>query len=628
MAIENVDAAHATVHEAAAARGRRRGNAAHAPALFGLMTMLGMAGAATAAPEDDPRALQPLIDALFDRSGPVLRGHADRIASADFSPDGLRVVTGSIDGSARLWDVHSGALIALLVTDLPPRTRPGVVFTTRFSTTGRYIARDWRSFTPPDNLKVVDLWDGHTGLPVRRVSGLTTNVRALAFSRDDTRLIVVREDGVRIWDLESGVQLAGPPRPRRPVQHATLSPFGERVWMDWGEEDTELRRTDDGAVLVKGGCGDVRRVVFSADGSVVLCNAGSLAPRRILDARTGALKATLDADFRCLLEGTDLIAMAKGTHDLRTGTRLVPGTPLPGPDLAFACPTRGGFDFIDGQTGANMGSIRTSQVTTAYAPANRIALTLGEGAGASCCGRGTDALATLWATRLQPPWHWAEAPSAAFQHERARVGEITFAPDGQTIAAQIRGRRDVVAAWHVPTGRLRMEVADPERRLRRLRFSPDGVRLLAEAGVEFDLREQRVLPREPDYWRDYGYLPHGHRLVSLGNRSIWWDDAGVVLRQANMQLARDDDKVNVIFATQAPVALVDGWDIRVLDSETGATLVVLAERSAKEGWQAEAFSASGGRAVLFSTDGSRGVWRTSGPGARAPAGEGGMARLY
>lgn len=35
----------------------------------------------------------------------ILKGHADGIASVTFSPDGARILTGSMDGTACIWDV-------------------------------------------------------------------------------------------------------------------------------------------------------------------------------------------------------------------------------------------------------------------------------------------------------------------------------------------------------------------------------------------------------------------------------------------------------------------------------------------------------------------------------------------
>ena len=44
----------------------------------------------------------------------TLKGHVDGVVSAEFSPDGTRIVTGSLDNRAKVWDAKSGAEVLTL----------------------------------------------------------------------------------------------------------------------------------------------------------------------------------------------------------------------------------------------------------------------------------------------------------------------------------------------------------------------------------------------------------------------------------------------------------------------------------------------------------------------------------
>ena len=44
----------------------------------------------------------------------TLKGHTDAVWSASFSPDGSRIVTGSDDKTAKVWDAKSGAEVLTL----------------------------------------------------------------------------------------------------------------------------------------------------------------------------------------------------------------------------------------------------------------------------------------------------------------------------------------------------------------------------------------------------------------------------------------------------------------------------------------------------------------------------------
>ena len=63
----------------------------------------------------------------------VLRGHEEGVSAAAFSPDGARIVSGSDDGTVRVWDAASGAELLVL------RGHEGLVVPAAFSPDGARI---------------------------------------------------------------------------------------------------------------------------------------------------------------------------------------------------------------------------------------------------------------------------------------------------------------------------------------------------------------------------------------------------------------------------------------------------------------------------------------------------------
>ncbi len=47
----------------------------------------------------------------------TLHGHNDKVVPVAFSPDGKRIVSGSHDGTAKLWDATTGFELMTLVID-------------------------------------------------------------------------------------------------------------------------------------------------------------------------------------------------------------------------------------------------------------------------------------------------------------------------------------------------------------------------------------------------------------------------------------------------------------------------------------------------------------------------------
>ena len=102
-------------------------------------------------------AAERLLSALTHRSFALAvtepLKHDDGVLSARFSSDGQRVVTASRDGTARVWDAHTGQPLT------GPLRHDDGVLSARFSPGGQQVV------TASDD-KTARVWDAGTGQPL------------------------------------------------------------------------------------------------------------------------------------------------------------------------------------------------------------------------------------------------------------------------------------------------------------------------------------------------------------------------------------------------------------------------------------------------------------------------------
>ncbi|KAG2034644.1 WD40-repeat-containing domain protein [Suillus americanus] len=125
----------------------------------------------------------------------TMRGHTDWVNGAVLLPDGGRIITGSSDGSLRLWDIQSGAQIGEEWRD-----ENSGVWSMALSPNGKTIASG-----SGRGEYSVRLWDVETRKVISKWTGHINVVRTLCWSTDGERVASGSWDGTaRVWDVRSG----------------------------------------------------------------------------------------------------------------------------------------------------------------------------------------------------------------------------------------------------------------------------------------------------------------------------------------------------------------------------------------------------------------------------------------
>jgi len=206
------------------------------------------------------------ISAALDntRRHMVLRGHEGAVRSLAVSPDGRRIVSGSSDGTLRLWDAETGEALVD-----PMRGHQGEIFSVAFSPDGNRIASGGSDHT-------LRVWDPMTGEQIGSpLFGHNGGVYSVTFSPDGRHILSGGGDGnLRLWDASTHAPQGNPA-----VGHVgrvycvSFSPDGSQIVS--GGEDSSVRLWDALTLEASGGQiirqeGLVLSVAFSPDGSRIV----------------------------------------------------------------------------------------------------------------------------------------------------------------------------------------------------------------------------------------------------------------------------------------------------------------------------------------------------------------------
>jgi WD40 repeat protein len=169
--------------------------------------------------EDNKACLWSLTEQVPER----IKTFADdqhSIVQAVASPDGLRLLTGSDDGVAQMWDIATGERLRTL---RDPDAHTLGLRCLSFSNDGRHAITGG-----DDNLAIV--WNVSSGERLQKLQGHTAGITGVGFSPDGRRAITSSNDGTaKLWDVATGVEILTLSGHQSEVTAASFSPDGRLV---------------------------------------------------------------------------------------------------------------------------------------------------------------------------------------------------------------------------------------------------------------------------------------------------------------------------------------------------------------------------------------------------------------
>jgi WD40 repeat protein len=400
-----------------------------------------------------------------------LTGHQAAVNSVAMSPDGQRIVLGSQDNTVAVWDLETGAQIHLLIG------HQDWVWSVAVSPDGRRIV----SGSQDDTLVV---WDLDTGTLIHRLDGHQAAVNSVAVSPDGQRIISGAQDGTwAVWDLEAGTLIHRLTGHQDSVNAVAVSPDGQRIVSGSRDNTVGVWDIETGKLVhrLTGHQGWVNSVAVSPDGTRIVSGSNDKTVT-VWDLQTGmpihwltghhaaVNSVAVSPDGQRIVSGSRDNTVA--VWDLETGTQIHVLTGQQNPVWSVAVSPDGGRIVSGSRDNAvAVWDIETGELIhrlTAYQGWVRSVAVSPDGR--RIVSGSEDSIVTIWDHQTGMPIH------RLAEHQDS-VNSVAVSPDGRRI---ISGSGDTtVAVWDLETGTLIHRLEGHRRRVTSVAVSPDGRRIVS-----------------------------------------------------------------------------------------------------------------------------------------------------
>ena len=362
----------------------------------------------------------------------TLKGHSKAVRSASFSPDGSRIVTASLDSTARVWDANSGAELLTL------KGHKAQVRSASFSPDGARVV----TWAIDATAKV---WDAKSGTELLTFKG---GASSASFSPDGSRIVTgsVDQTAAQLWNAKSGARLFTLRGHTDRVTSASFSPDGSRIVTGSVDQTAMVWDAQTRAELstLKGHTGQVWSASFSPDGSRIVTGSADKTAK-VWDAKSGA-------ELFALTGHTDWVWSASFSGD---GSRVVTASQ----DHTAR--------VWDANSGAGLLALRhTDRVWSAsFSPDGSRVVTASD-----------DQTAKVWDPK-------SSAELLALKGHTDRVNSASFSPDGSHVVTASNDRTAKI--WDATSGAELLTLKGHTDRVNSASFSSDGSRVITGSSYNF-----------------------------------------------------------------------------------------------------------------------------------------------